>query len=80
MKLPFFYSNNMTDGVGKYKLMLRGDIRITLYMICLAKPSVVQRVRKVDCSLSDGEAPLSPGDARWNTLHKGKLNEKKKKG
>ena len=53
-------------------------------MICIAQPAVVQRAKKPDYSLSEGEVPLSPGDARWNALHagrlKGNLKEKKKKG
>lgn len=53
-------------------------------MICIAKPTVIQRAKKADYSLSEGEVPLSPGDARWNALHAGKLRghlrEKKKKG
>ena len=53
-------------------------------MMCTAKPTVVQRAKKADYSLSEGEVPLSPGDARWNALHasklRGSLKEKKKKG
>ena len=53
-------------------------------MIYAAKPTVVQRAKKPDYSLSEGEVPLSPGDARWNALHAsnltGNLKEKRKKG
>ena len=53
-------------------------------MICTAKPPVVQRAKKADYSLSEGEVPLSPGDARWSALHarklRGNLKEQKKKG
>jgi len=53
-------------------------------MLCLAKPAILQRVKGGNYSLSEGEVPLSPGDARWNALHisklKGTLKEKKKKG
>lgn len=53
-------------------------------MIYIAKPTVVRQAKKPDYSLSEGEAPLSPGDARWNALHASKLKrnvkEKKKKG
>lgn len=52
--------------------------------MCVAKATVVQCTKKADYSLSEGEVPLSPGDARWNTLHAsklaGNLKEKKKKG
>lgn len=61
------------------------DDIITLWITFSAKPAVIQRAKKTtDYSLSEGEVPLSPGDARWNTLHagklKGNLKEKKKKG
>ena len=44
----------------------------------------MQRTKKPDYSLSEGEVLLSPGDARWGALRasklRGNLTEKKKKG
>ena len=47
-----------------------------------AKPAVLQRLKQPDYSISEGEVPISPGDARWHSTHasklRGKLKENKK--
>jgi len=38
-----------------------------------AKPAVLQRLKQPDYSISEGEAPISPGDARWHSMYASKL-------
>ncbi|XP_065920993.1 serine-rich adhesin for platelets-like isoform X2 [Dysidea avara] len=58
------------------------DHEISMGEYILAKPAVLQRLKQPDYSISEGEVPISPGDARWHSTHasklRGKLKENKK--